>query len=1192
MYLKKLVIYGFKSFGEKIEIEFNEGITAIVGPNGSGKSNVADAVRWVLGEQSAKSLRGARMEDVIFSGTEKRKALSYCEVILVFENSSRWMPVEYSEVAVARRVYRSGESEYSINKTPCRLKDITALFRDTGIGREGYSIVSQGKIDDILSNKKDERRAVFEEAAGVMKYRVRKEEAERKLSQTRSNMLRISDKLDELSEQLGPLKEQSEKTRKFLGLRERLRELEISLFLHQYDRGMERINSGEASLKALEEEAEMLERSVEELDGAKAAKEMRQLDEAISEAQSGIIDLTRELEKSEGKTKVLSEKAEALMREADRLALSVKEDGEKLGLVREELSLKQGEAASKEEEKRACELRLKESGIRLEAAAKELEESEKALEEAKAALMQKMNSIADAKNRETRLITMRQSILLRSGQLDAQLGTARQKQDALYEELCEAKELLDAIRQGCVAAEDKRSEAEKAATDARESLRGAQAEAAKCETEINSARSRLKILSDMERDYEGYYGSVKALLKAAGRDKEVQSRFGAVVAQVLSVPGKFERAVEMALGATLQNIITETEHDAKYLIEYLRKNSLGRATFLPLSSMKPRTLSRDERASIEVSGCFGVASELVSYDDKYAKVAGRLLGRTVITENLDTAISMMRKSGFSFTAVTLDGDIMHPGGSMSGGSVQARTSNILGRERLIEQTRRQIAALENKKEELALSAEQLRERLATLRNAAAREAEAAQAKQVELAREEEKCETVEKFCAISRDELEKLELEKEQLSENMADIEARLSELGSEQSHLEIDESGEREQIKNASTKTSELRGNLEAEREQNTSLRVAFARLEKELMAAQADAARLTREEKALFAGINAKRQELEKNETQRLDILALSGDESESGINLANRLESARIGLRELERLRQEASEEAEKTEKERKDMRASLQAVMEKKYKLQVSLEKSKMDIEAMQARIWEDYEVTYGSAGCEGIKISLSEAKSEIATLKEGIRELGPVNPNAIEDYRNVRERHDFYMNQRTDLEKAASDLEKMIEDMLVIMRKLFKEQFDKINANFASVFKKLFGGGSAELVLKDDKDVLNSDIDIIAQPPGKRLQLISLLSGGEKALTAISILFAMLSLKPTPFCVLDEIEASLDEANVAAFADYLCEYSKKTQFVVITHRKGTMERSNSMYGMAMEEKGVSKLVSVRFENVAAKAAAGG
>lgn len=1181
MLLSKLEIQGFKSFAKKVEIHFDKGITAIIGPNGSGKSNIADAVRWVLGEQSARSLRGSKMEDVIFNGTENRKPQSYCEVALTFDNTDKSLPLEYSEICITRRVYRSGESEYLINRSPCRLRDVLDLFRDTGIGKEGYSIIGQGRVDEILSNKSEERRAVFEEAAGVAKFKVRKEDAERKLAHTRDNLTRIEDILQELGRQLGPLEEQSDKAKIYLKLRDELKQIELNFFLRQYDKTRERLEQYRETFLQLSSECEKEEANLERTfhQTSECNDRMRELDSAVAVIQHDLLSLSSSVEKRDGEAKVILERMEGVEREIERNQIAVKELSEKRIDYTKTIERNSEASVLKQEaiERRLQELVAIETDIaeRTEG----IQNAEEKLESQKAQIIDAMNRLSTAKSQQSRLTAMKESLLARSDTVSLEIEAAEQEATSLNEESAAAKAEYDSIfaKKQFKAAEREREQI--ALDEARRDYASAEDKRRAMERELDSKRSRLNVLREMKKDYEGYFSSVRNLLKDAMRNPSLKHGVVGVVAELLKVPKALETAIEMSLGTALQNIVTIDEESAKRTIEHLRVNNYGRATFLPMTSIKARTLSAQEESALSVPGCLGVASDLVEYDSRYDGIVKNLLGRTVIVDDLNVGIAIAKKTHSAFRIATLKGDIINTGGSMTGGSLQKKEFSLLGREREMEELLSGIQAIEKA---IAAAIEQLQ----SIKDAAAERTqniaaqdEAIHTADIAIMRQREKLDLLEKLLMQQRARIEKLEAEKAQIGDTTADVDEQLAEIDALSGAIEESKVSQQEIIA-AQEALSALRYARESIMENATHYKVQIASEQKELSAFEAETRRMEQELRTVEGRVTSAENAMRQG-TAQVEMLRMEAETI--GVHVSSERSRMDEQLKEIhgyEQQRAEVQEQAKSLEAASAALTATIKDASERKHKAELNASKAELELDNMQNRIWEDYELTYDGASAYRNEHSLTYSAQKTDELKKEIRELGDVYVNAIEDYKNVKERHESLYVQQQDLLKAQSDLHNLIEELLVTMRAQFKAKFALINENFGETFRRLFGGGHAELRLLDEQDVLTSEIQVIAQPPGKKLQFLSLLSGGEKALTAIALLFSMLKLKPTPFCVLDEIEASLDEHNVDNFASYIKQYAENTQFILITHRKGSMTASDTLYGVAMEEKGISRLVSVK------------
>ena len=1181
MRLKKLIIHGFKSFADRVEVSFENGITGVVGPNGCGKSNIADAVRWVLGEQSAKTLRGSKMEDVIFNGTEKRRRLAFCEVTLVFDNEDKSLPVDFTEVAVTRRVYRSGEGEYKINGAPCRLRDIIDLFRDTGIGKDGYSLIGQGRIDEILSAKSEDRRQVFEEAAGIVKYKSRKLDAQRRMDRTRENLTRVEDILSELTERVEPLKQQSEVAREYLALRDELKILDLNVFLMRTERYETRIRELKESVQAL---GESILQANERLEKAGAARDEVQLrldecERETAEKRDIVQRLIREVEAREGSVQVVRERIAAAARDRDRIeaerrAAAEGREGVRGRVIKMNAFIEDETAAlsAEDEHQQAREAELSEKERRLSAL-------ESKAEEEKQQIIQSMNRLGNVRSQRARLDAMKTALQNQLGGMETERAREQAGMDSLDAQVRDAQSLLDGERARMAELKSQSDE-----VSARVQTLGE--ESAKMTERVNAMQaerqqrdSRLKLLREMQRDYEGYNNSVKQVLLQARRQSG--SGVHGVVADLIHVPEKLERAVDMVLGGALQNIVVDRDEDAKRMIEYLRKNRFGRATFLPISSVRGRTLSPQERQVLTMPGCVGLASELVEFDAKYQGVMDNLLGRTVVAEDLASGIAIQRAGRYQFRLVTLEGDVMHSGGSMTGGSVQSRMTSLLSRTREIEETEQALKRIEA---EFAA----IRERYAKHEEERARLKRDRGELLDELHRQEVACARAEAQLKAAQDEqtgnnrrVERVEQERARLSAQLEEVSRSLEGLSSQQEDAEQSTGNRQEEVRRLQGEIYALRTETEKLRAVVSDARVALASRRRDLQARIADRDRFIAEaedtERILAESAEALKKcvsELEANASElEKELAALETGKSELNV--------ARDGFNAADAQRTGAQKKLQTLTGEIDELRTGLDEFSDRHHRSELQLARVEAEFKQIQDRIWEDYELTY--AGAEPFRqadFRLSESEKRIAAIRQRIRAMGTVNVAALDEYRRTCERVDEMTSQRDDLLKAEADLQAIVEELEQKMETQFKKQFALMNDNFQRTFVKLFGGGKAELRLTDPKDALNCGIEIVAQPPGKKLQMLSLLSGGERALTAIAILFAILDLKPTPFCILDEIEAALDDANIDTYADYLKAYSENTQFIVITHRKGTMERCDALYGVVMEEKGVSKTVSVK------------
>lgn len=1184
MRLKKLDIYGFKSFAQRTEVVFNGGITGIVGPNGSGKSNIGDAVKWVLGEQNPRELRGGSMQDIIFNGTEKRKKLAYAEVTLTFDNEDGSLKTNFTEVAVTRRLYRSGESEYYLNKQACRLKDIKELFYDTGIGKEGYSNIGQGRIDEILSNKSEDRREVFEEAAGISMFRVRKEEAERKLNRTLENLDRVKDLLEELGSRIDPLHEQAQSALKYQELSGKLKTLEMNIFLLKQDKLAARMKELSEACEQLRDTLLRYEARLQENSRERAAidEAVQRLDDEISQARAENHMRSEELHRTESARDRTRQRQEMLESEIRRLSEDSQSRRERLDEIEKLTEQGDGEDAAAQQALQKARETLEKAEAEADEASLRADMAEEALDKHKADILTAVNRLSDARNTQTQKQTMcaqMEDYLTRLRENETELSAQgdmlnRQHEDALEMQ----KQVLAELDQA-------RSEAQRLEANVRALAAESEEKAQRMQQlamNMQSARGRLRTLTELSREMDGYANAVKRALQYAQNDPNVCG----VVAQLMQVPKELETALDAVMGGSLQNIVTADDVTAKRLIEYLKRAEAGRATFLPLNTVRPYSLSGEERRVLSMPGCLGVASELIAYDQKYRPVMENLLGRTVVAASLDAALPIMRAGRYAFRLVTLDGQVMHSGGSMTGGSMKGKTTNFLSREREIKELTAQLKEDERVLETLRADTERMQERQAEAKRLRNEAMEAMHQQEIAVAREQEHVFNASSELQAHTQRLEKTQAAILQLTESIAEIKQDLVSLTQGTEDAAVD----REAM---DRRTEELQSDLRTARELADSLRervtqekLRYAETEHSIETLRRDKARWAEEKESLTQAlerIEAKariqRQEAE-NALREGERLSAEVEEQTAAV------QAAEAETDRLERQRQEQLNRQRGLMQESEQLHEQHTRDGDALHRTELQYSKAENEQNALAEHMWNTYEATLATAEEYRLpagEFFLSSGERDANSLRREIRELGPINAHAVEEYAQTKERFDDMTRQKEDMEKAESDLRGLIKRLLGQMEKQFVSEFDKLNENFRQTFVRLFGGGQAELKLTDPEDPLNCGIEVIAQPPGKKLQLLSLLSGGERALTAIAILFAMLKVKPSPFCILDEIEAALDDANIGYFADYLVEFAQTTQFVVVTHRKGTMERCDSLYGVAMEEKGVSSMVSVNLEN---------
>ena len=1177
MYLKNIEVHGFKSFAQKINFEFHNGITAIVGPNGSGKSNVGDAVRWVLGEQSAKQLRGGNMQDVIFSGTETRKPLSYASVAITLDNSDHVLPVDFNEVTIARRLYRSGESEYLINGSACRLRDINEMFYDTGIGKEGYSIIGQGQIDRILSGKPEERRELFDEAAGIVKFKRRKNTTIKKLEEEQQNLVRVTDILSELTKQLGPLERQSETARIYLSKRDSLRRLDVNLFLMEYER------TG-TLLKELEEKNNLSQGELAQCQAAydETKEKYDRLEEALTEL-TGQIDALREesqrnaLKKQEleGRIDVFKEQMSAIVQNEEHYKM-------RLGVIQDELDRRADALKAQEEEKRKLHARLQEirqklSGeeAHLDSVRGSIEECTGAVEEGKNEIIEILNSRANTKGKAQRFDTMLEQIdiqkagvsqrLLRLKSEEEELGGAMKKARTRYDSITE---LMENMNNECVRLEEE-------VFRIQEELKQQNAQMEIGQTAYHREASRLESLRNMTERYDGYGNSIRRCMEQKDRVPGVKG----VVADLIQVDKSYEIAIETALGGSIQNIVTDNEQTAKRMIEFLKKNRYGRATFLPLSSISGRG-GFSQKDALREPGVVGIASELVTTQSQYRELASYLLGRVLVVDTMEHAIAIARKYRYSLRMVTVEGELLSPGGSMTGGAFK-NNSNLLGRRREMEELEANVKALRQDMQDMQKSIDDNRSKRNVIRDT--------------IADFKEKLRQQSVAQNTAKMQISQLEEKEAALKSGYAGIEREQRELQRQVSEVKEDHRRIAQELLESQKDEKELETFIETRQKELEGWKDEESKVLKRLEEIRLEAAALEHKENFVQENYSRIHSEIETFGREKEEIaqsLLTDDREMERKKEEIESLQKTVAGFARQEIIHKKQLEEWQKEKEaqagrqkgffQKRDELSSRISLLDKEcFRLKSQIEKTEESRESSVSYMWEEYEVTPNNAR-QYRDEALSDAasmKKEISGLKEEIRRLGPVNVNAIEDYKELLERHTFLAGQYEDLQKAEETLQDIIRELDEGMRRQFAEKFKDIQREFDKAFKELFGGGKGTLELSEEEDILEAGIKIISQPPGKKLQNMMQLSGGEKALTAIALLFAIQNLKPSPFCLLDEIEAALDDSNVGRFAGYLQKLTKNTQFIVITHRRGTMNAADRLYGITMQEKGVSTLVSV-------------
>lgn len=1185
MILKALEMQGFKSFPDKTVLEFNKGITAVVGPNGSGKSNISDAVRWVLGEQSTKTLRGSKMEDVIFSGTDVRKAKGFAEVTLRLDNTDRSLNKDSDEVSVTRRYYRSGDSEYLVNGESARLRDVNELFMDTGLGRDGYSIVGQGKIADMVSPKASERRDMLEEAAGISHFRYRRGDAIKRLAQAEENLVRLRDILSELESRVGPLKAQSEKAQKFIVLAGERKNLEIGIWLNTIDKTGEKMRDQEHKIE------------IAEASHKEAQDELSKIGEMIDKAADGTRDINIKLEEIRNSASGFEEKLSDIDSQIKVAENSILHNNETIERINRDKAAENETEQNIDAAVSAARECIQKAEEQIADAKRQMDELSKQEEtyrlsssefsDRAAALSGEISALsvrlADCRVTAETANSSIEEIRSRISAIDESMGTRKDDYDALLKRKADAEAELEEIQDEIVSVKN--------AIDGytlRFENRGKKADSVKLaidekQRELHKGQDRVRLLEDLEKNMEGYFGAVKAVMKESGRGA-LRGIYGPV-SQLITVKDKYSAAIETALGAAVQNIVVDNETDAKRAMGFLKEHRAGRATFLPITAIKGRVLS--EQGLDDQYGFVSIASDLVSYDNKYTEIIRWLLGRTAVAEDIDSAIAIAKKYSYRFRIVTLDGQVINAGGSMTGGS-RVQNAGILSRGNEIERLKGSLASMQKELDgmlsDYKLLSEDASAAKAELEGA---EGDLLRAKEENIRREGELKLASDKLTSVSSGVKELLE-EKETLEKRIESVSS-----GAEAARSQIDEL--KETLENKEKELESITGDsktLQKNREEVASkaaeIRLRIVSLQKDVEANTDEITRLKNRKTGHLDRLSELDGEIreieEKNDELRALTERLSADEKALKANHGD----AQNQINELISQRDEL-------EKQANDLRLHERAKSEERERLSgdiARLEERKIamrnEYDNLTSKLYDEYQLTRREAAALEIEIDdYSLAAKRLAELKSQIRALGSVNVSAIEEYKEVSERYEFLSGQINDVETSRAELNKMIDDLTGKMAEQFREQFNRINSCFGQTFIELFGGGKAELRLEDERDVLGSDIEIKVQPPGKNVQNINLLSGGEKGLSAIALLFAILKVTPAPFCIFDEVEAALDDVNVSRYAQYVRRMTKNTQFILITHRRGTMEEADVLYGVTMQEKGVSKLLELKTAEMAKK-----
>ena len=1170
MYLKRLELKGFKSFPNKTDIIFKEGVTAIVGPNGSGKSNVSDAVRWVLGEQSIKSLRGEKLEDVIFAGADKQKPMNFCEVALTIDNSDNKLNVDYSEVTIKRRAYRNGESQFYLNNKSCRLKDIKEILLDTGIGKDGYSIIEQGKVDEILSNNPVNRRKVFDEACGISKYRYKKNESERNLKNTKENLARINDIYVEIENQIKPLYNQQVKARKYLDLSEQLKKIEVNNYIREIQKIENQLKEINSQYEALIKELDNTDKS--KIDFEESSKEINtqieEVDKSIEKASEYINSIKSVIDKKDYEINLLnqsrensSKKIQRNIEELEKINKSSKENKENLGKLYKE---KENNEKNINELKSQLNIFIEKNEINKN----KIGTLNEKIETLKDDIIELLNEKQDVSNKLTTLNANKDNIDQRNESIESEIKEINDK-------VKEKEVLLEDLKEKINNKKEKLNDFKEKINNYYERLNSLKEENHNLSNKMQNNNyslkeytSKLNVYIDMENHYEGFNRGVKEVLK----NKNLKGIYGAL-GQVVTVEGKYEKAIEAALGAYMQNIITADENSAKAAINYLKHNKIGRVTFLPMNIIKSKKINNIQSKTPFV----GIASDLISYDEKYRDILENILGRTIVIDNIDQGIKFARETGHKYKVVTLDGDILNPGGSLTGGSLKT-SGNILSRKRLINEFNEKIN--NTKAENIALEEKVLsiEKELVDCKENIKQYEEEVKVLDKKLIFNNSSYSRYEEEVNSLKSSMKKLETEKENLGSNLNYTMEKKSILENQIKDIDNNHAENKETIENLNKELNKENEIYENEKSKFDSINLQLTKDKEILKSQNADIERIKAYLNELSNKISLIDKENKDEESEIKEIDEKIIIENREKENLKTQLNDNNKNLENKKIARENLKQKLDENNVKLKDIDKQFMELKESIFKVESRIEKLESNKEANNFKLFEDYNLTYLQA------IELRDDEIEINkkildTLKKGIKSLGNVNVDSIEEYKEIKERYDFYSEQKEDLQKSIDAIEEIIKDLEEHMKIQFKEEFAKINENFKYVYNRLFGGGEGNLTILDQANILESDIEITAKPPGKKMKNLSLLSGGEKALTAISILFAILLAKPTPFCILDEIEAPLDDSNIARFGTFLKELTSKTQFIAVTHRRGTMEAADYIYGVTMEQRAISKVIAL-------------
>lgn len=1185
---KQIELVGFKSFADKTVIPFTDGVTCIVGPNGCGKSNVADAIRWVLGEQSAKMMRGSQMLDVIFNGTEKRRPTSFCEVTLSFDNTSRIFDIDCNEVEMTRRLYRNGDSEYLLNRQPSRMKVLTGLLHGAGAAKEGYSIIGQGRIEMIMNAKPEDRRAIFEEATGISMFKERKADAERKLAAARDNLYIFLQRMHEVEHQLGPAEKAASSAIKYEELYGKLRSLEINTYIYQHDTSAERKQKITDKIEHYNSEIERLTaRSSEVLKEYERCRDVVSgADDELAELNERLLRYTVGIQQKTGEGKVLQEKANSVKEKLRSAQEDVTFSSQRIDEIEREI--RRAEAYNEKNADRAAKLaeECRTAEEELSALSQEIGKFEAMNDENRKKVMDTFRDLSDLNKNMGSIEAQRELLNERLSEVQSTLAEIKTLRDGYKKDYDESIKKHGELTDFISSENDVMERAAKDVRDCEESVQTYTRRAYDARSQISSLNDSLATVKALRDRFDGYIYSVKRLMTDAKAYSEISAKIQGLIADIVTTSGDYEVAIETAFGGSMQNVVTGTRDDAKFLIEHLKRTRGGQVTFLPVEALRPRLEGESIRSARKERGAIGYAVDLVEYDKKYDNVIRYLLGNTLVCDNIENATQISRRYPRAFKIVTLDGDVINSSGSMTGGSRKDNAGNLLANERRIKEIedgiaekKSALARAENMREKAQAELAEKNAQLESLR-------ERFQSSRAELAANEQLSESLLKQLSSEESRYSVFAQTAEMISSRLAALDDKYSETTRGASDLNERSTEASSAIENISTQYDALVKRRDEKLEELNSARVEKASLEAAVKSGKENTERLTSEKEELINKIARTRaaipdieRELEELNRQA-EHSALTKEEQAVVDDIRGRIKATTDN-------KVATNERIKQIDIERLELHKSIQENTDRRNNQQIALTKLDADLENMQQRIMDEYGEDY--EGCLKYKtedFDIESAPGTVASLKRQITMLGAINPNAVEEYKQIKERYDKMASDKEDMEKAIDDLGVALDEIRQEMLRIFNEGFAKINENFKQTFKELFGGGRAELELDytDCEDPLDAGVEIQACPPGKKLTKISLLSGGERALTAIAILFAIIGMRPMPFCVLDEIEAALDEANVGRYAKYLKKFSTETQFIVITHRKPTMENADTLFGVTMEEKGVSKIVSVKLSEV--------